>query len=78
MTTDKRSIMDRKWFAVAASSRKSSEAGWQVLSRPMAVFAVSLDEACGMAIKEMRETYPVESGWYDYQASAVEVPAKPS
>ncbi len=67
----------KKWFAVSASvCKKDNELGlFTSINKPIAIKASSEEEACGIGIKEMQKLFPVEQGWYNHQASAVEVPA---
>lgn len=69
--------MSKKWFAVSASvCKKDNELGlFTAINKPIVIKASSEEEACRISIKEMQKLYPVEQGWYNYQADAVEVPA---
>jgi len=69
--------MQNKWFAVSASVCKEDreEGKFTIINKPIPIKANSAEEACGIGIKEMHKLFPVAEGWYNHQASAVEVPA---
>jgi hypothetical protein len=67
--------VNNKWFAVSGAAAKRHPSGKiESVSTPMVIKAVSRGEACNIAIKGMLKLYPVQEGWYNHQASAIEVP----